>query len=198
MNSTARRILDYLEQHGPATTVELARHLGRTRQNIQHHLGNLQTEGWVVATGQRPPAGRGRPATVYRLHPARLRHNLDGLCRALLDLLLAGQDEAQAEALLDALAQRLSQQSEPPGGNLTQRLYHAIRRLNDLGYQARWEAHADAPRVVLARCPYLTLAEEEPILCRMDALLIQRLTAMPVMQTARRETDGRVCIFRIG
>ncbi len=198
MHTTARRILDTLAQYGPLSAGEIARHLRLTPQNVRHHLSRLRADGWVLPADPAPATGRGRRAMRYTLHPARREHNLAGLCHALLDLWLEGQSEAAADARLEALAQRLAHLSTPPGGNLTQRLYHAVRRLNALGYQARWEAHADAPRVVLDHCPYLSLAEEQPALCRMDAHLLQQLCAAPVTQTARRGTDGRVCVFRIG
>jgi predicted ArsR family transcriptional regulator len=93
-----------------------------------------------------------------------------------------------------------------PGGDrlpasLTHRLYQAVQRLNELGYQARWEAHSEAPRLLLGHCPYAAILPGHPELCKMDAYLLEGLLGVPVAQTKKRAQDSRgarYCLFIAG
>jgi predicted ArsR family transcriptional regulator len=85
--------------------------------------------------------------------------------------------------------------------NLTQRLGLAVQRLNEMGYQARWEAHRDAPRLFLGHCPYLAILPEHPELCQMDAHLLENLLGVPASQVKKRAQDSRgarYCLFVAG
>lgn len=80
------------------------------------------------------------------------------------------------------------------------RLAAAVERLNASNYHARWEAHSSGPRLVLGHCPYATLPDRRPELCRMDAALLKNLLGAGVEQIARLERTemGNVyCVFRL-
>jgi predicted ArsR family transcriptional regulator len=67
-------------------------------------------------------------------------------------------------------------------------------------YQARWEAHADAPRLTLGHCPYAAILPEHPELCALDAALLETLLGAPATQVAKLARDGRggmYCLFVI-
>ena len=96
------------------------------------------------------------------------------------------------DPLLDSAEKALS--------NLTQRLYRTIQNLNQLHYQARWEAHADAPRLILEHCPFLSVQDIHPEVCQIDGLLLAGLLRTDVVQIARlvEEKHGaKSCIFRV-
>lgn len=57
-------------------------------------------------------------------------------------------------------------------------------------YQARWEAGAEGPRVILGHCPYVGLVEQHPQLCQMDASLLVELLDGDVRQTAKLEVGA--------
>jgi predicted ArsR family transcriptional regulator len=81
---------------------------------------------------------------------------------------------------------------------ITRRLALAIERLNTLHYQARWEAHAQGPRVIFELCPYTPIIARHPELCRMDKFLLQELLGLEVSLSAKLELNTRglpFCMF---
>jgi predicted ArsR family transcriptional regulator len=84
--------------------------------------------------------------------------------------------------------------------SLTQRLYHTIQILNKLHYHARWEAHADSPRLILGFCPYHRVQARHPELCQVDAFMLEELLQAQVEQIARlvkERNDLTSCIFKV-
>lgn len=196
--STRQRILEILLTRQPVTADELANVLHLTPANIRHHLGKLERDGRVIAVGERPPRGRGRPPRMFALSVR--GEGTDRLAGRLLDQALDALAPDQRADFLRALALRLGGTIEG-GPHITQRLGAAIRRLNELEYQARWEAHALAPRVILGNCPYAAIIAEHPELCQMDAHLLENLLGQPVAQTAKLERNLQglpVCVFVTG
>ena len=62
----------------------------------------------------------------------------------------------ERRAALRRIAMRIGRQ--PSGaGNLTQRLNACVHLLNEMNYQARWEARSSGPRLVFSHCPYATI-----------------------------------------
>jgi len=203
MKTSRQRLLEYIQKHRVVTSRELSRALKMTAANARHHLSILEAQGLVEVVGERPPRGRGRPARLYSLSAQALGHGLYELSAALLDELLAGKSGLELQNSLDRIAGRLGgpiAQSEVDG-SLTQRLYYSIQRLNELGYQAHWEAHAEGPQVILGRCPYANLLAAHPELCRMDAALLEELLEVQALQTAKLAIDRngeRFCMFSLG
>ena len=79
--------------------------------------------------------------------------------------------------------------------HITRRLAAVIEFLNRLGYAARWEAHAAAPRIIFEHCPYALLVAKHPELCRMDAFLLMQRLDRQVEQTACLERNARGTLF---
>ena len=203
MKTSRQRLLEYIQNHRVVTSRELSRALKMTAANARHHLSILEEQGLVEVVGERPPRGRGRPARLFSLSAHALGHGLHELSAALLDELLSEKGDAQIQDTLDRIAQRLvgSMAEDESDGSLTRRLYHSIQRLNELGYQAHWEAHAEGPQVILGRCPYTSLLSDHPELCRMDAALLQELLGIRAVQTAKLAVDRngeRFCMFAVG
>ena len=200
MTNTRRRILEYLESHDSATAVELSHALGVTAADIRHHINALREENVITVMGERPPAGRGRSSQLYSLTHQAMADNLDRLAKALLLESLQPLDSDERRAFLNRLAQRLVGEVSSRGG-LPSRLFLAVQRLNQLNYQARWEAHAGAPRIFFNRCPYAAILPEHPELCQLDALVLNALLGVPVSQVAKLARDrrgGTYCLFNIG
>lgn len=206
MPTSRKLILEYLQHKPLATTVELSRALKMTPANVRHHLRLLIEEGAVEVAERDPARRRGRPASLYALTQKSQSHNLDGLAHALLKTHLANlSDEGRSLALQQIAGllaagedgQPASQQAHPLG-SLAHRLYQAMQHLNELGYQARWEAHSQAPRLLLGHCPYAAILPEHPELCQVDAYLLESLVGAPVTQTKKRAQDSRgarYCLF---
>jgi predicted ArsR family transcriptional regulator len=204
MKTSRQRVLEYVQAHYPVTAADLSQALHMTEANARHHLSILQERGLLQPAGQRPARAKGRPAQLYRPSDQILGHNLDQLAAALLALLKSRADEGEMDEALRSLAGRIAppglSEQQPGGENLTRRLYLAVRRLNELHYQARWEAWRGAPRLILGHCPYAAIIDHHPELCRMDAYILGGLAQAQVEQTAKLapDTQGALhCIFRI-
>lgn len=191
MPTTSRqKILDYLKRNRIASPREVARALRMTPANARRHLGILAADGRVQVVSQ-AVAGRGRPGKAYRLSGALAGDNLSALAEALLT-------EAGTSVGMEALGRRLGGDPIPSRLPLMRRLAAAVERLNAMRYQARWEAGAEGPRMMLGHCPYAALVGRHPELCRMDAALLGYLLGREVLQVAKMEPGGtQPCIFRL-
>lgn len=195
--TTRLRILDYLRKQPAASALELSRALGVTRANVRHHLTVLEANGLVEVIGRRG-MGRGRPENVYSLSRRVLGDSLDHLASALLEAHLGPLDANGREAALRSLAQRLATQAAGEAMSLPRRLNETVRFLNERHYQARWEASAEGPRLILGHCPYAAILERHPELCLLDAFLLEERLGYPVQQVARLErvpSGARQCVF---
>jgi len=207
MKSTRQRLLDYLRAHPDATAADLARGLRLTHADVRYHLNLLLGEGVLAVTGRRR-RGRGRPGRTLRLASAVDPQRFDLLSSALLSETLSDLSPEEQESFLRRLAERLgvlpvqvekgengvkrsAQRKAGEGGrqasvltphptSLAARLVTAVARLNDLGYRARWEAHAVSPRLILEHCPFSSLHNTHPELRRLDILLIETLVGEKV------------------
>jgi predicted ArsR family transcriptional regulator len=193
--------VEYLRKEQTATVRELARALGMTGANVRHHLVVLEGTDLIEVRGQRRE-GRGRPVNVYGLSRRVLGDALDELSHALLEEWLAALSEGKREVALAALGRRLAAGGAGEAGlSLTGRLALTVTRLNELRYQARWEAGPAGPRLILGHCPYAAIIEKHPELCRMDSYLLQERLSQAATQTAKLERSPRgqtFCAFIIG
>ncbi len=201
MVSTRNKILAFLANRGPASAVELSHALKLTAANIRHHLQVLQNEGVVIPIQTTSKGNRGRPARLYGLIDHKKAHNLDRLCAAILLQIRATASPIEKKDLLRSIAHQLvADRSTPPATNLTQRLIHAAKTLNQMSYKASWEAHREAPTIKFAHCPYASIVDSFPELCQMDIFLLEKLMQCPVELLATRQPTGsgeHICRFRL-
>jgi predicted ArsR family transcriptional regulator len=198
--ATRLRILDHLRKQQTATVDELSSALTMTGANVRHHLSLLESNELIELVSQRRE-GRGRPVAVYGLSRRMMGDGLDGLAGAMLEGLLRNAPESVREAGLKSVALQLG------GNNMTGRVPSAIRqltqavdRLNELHYQARWEAGIDGARIILGHCPYAAIIATYPELCRMDAYLLEQCSGSAVEQTAKLQPSTKgypFCVFRV-
>ncbi len=138
--------------------------------------------------------GRGRPEKMYSLSQAALGDNLSALTNALLT-------EAGSGLNIEALASHILNSGQFINLPIAKRLVILVEKLDEMHYQARWEAGAEGPRVIFGRCPYAKVIDGHPELCKMDAALLEKALGRPVSQSPKNETIGRgLCpfIFRVG
>lgn len=190
--TTRQKIIEYLKRNRTVSCRELARALQMTPANARHHLGILAADGRVEIFNQRQK-GRGRPEKVYRLAGTLAGDNLSMLADALLM-------EAGWKVDFEAVGRRIAGESITTSQSLMRRLVSAIERLNTMRYQARWEAGAEGPRIILGHCPYAAIIENHPELCQMDAALLGRLLGGEIRQEAKLEVgagDLPFCAFML-
>lgn len=198
MKTTRARIMEVLHTRRVATASELSRILHLTTADIRHHLSILTYQGVVEVAGHRPTRGRGRPNQLFELTRDATQHNLDNLAGSLLKEASNSLPTPEYQVYLHRIASRLIQESLTWDSIPSRRMIQAVGMLNAMNYQARWEAHAGAPHVILGHCPYASILAQHPELCQLDAFLLQEMLGSPVTQTAKLKPDLQglpQCVF---
>ena len=194
MTTSRQKILTHLKKTRSASAREIARALKLSAPNVRHHLSVLSSDGRVEMTSVHNREGRGRPEKVYSLSEAALGDNLSALAQAVLTV-------AGSSLNLEAVASLILDESPFAGQSMNKRLALLVEKLNEMHYQARWEAGAGGPRVLFGRCPYARVIEAHPEICTMDVALLQKTLARPVSALKKNETTVKgMCpfIFQIG
>jgi predicted ArsR family transcriptional regulator len=196
MTIARQKVLAHLKKTRAASAREIARALNMSAPNVRHHLSVLCSDGRVDAlrTAVNNREGRGRPEKMYSLSQAALGDNLSGLVNALLT-------EAGSGLNVEALASHILNSSQFANLPVAKRLVVLVEKMDEMHYQARWEAGAEGPRVIFGRCPYAKVIDGHPELCKMDVALLEKALGRPVSQSPKNETVGRgLCpfIFRVG
>lgn len=200
MKTTRRRLIEYLGVKKVASARDLARVLKLTAADARHHLTSLEDEG-VVQVVERRSHGRGRPTQLYGLSREVNRHNLNKLADAVISVCIDGLADELKDSTLEQIASHIAEGFQTPDGNFTQQLTRVVRQLNTLNYQARWEAHISAPRILISHCPYASVLTQHPdIICKIDEFLLCQLLSRSVSRITKQDKDERsevLCIFRI-
>ena len=187
---TARqKVLAHLKKTRAASAREIARALKMSAPNVRHHLGILTSDGRLEITSVRQRGGRGRPEKMYSLSQSALGDNLS----VLADAMLNGKVNVEAVGERIAQSQGLVGFANQP---MPKRLSLLVEKLNEMHYQARWEAGAEGPRVIFGRCPFAKIIENHPELCKMDTAMLGASLGRPVMQLQKNEAGTRgLCPF---
>ena len=187
---TARqKVLAHLKKTRAASAREIARALKMSAPNVRHHLGILTSDGRLEITSVHQRGGRGRPEKMYSLSQSALGDNLS----VLADAMLNGKVNMEAVGERIAQLQGLTGFASQP---LPKRLSLLVEKLNEMHYQARWEAGAEGPRVIFGRCPFAKIIENHPELCKMDTAMLGASLGRPVMQLQKNEAGTRgLCPF---
>jgi predicted ArsR family transcriptional regulator len=196
-DTTRTKILKFLQSEQTSTPAEIARTLNVTAAAVRYHLARLENEGLIERRAAKTHFEPGRPAQVFRLSPQSQPNFMAGLASALLASHLKQSSPDSVDAFWANLAMQIAD-SDPESLQLPRRLSFSIRELNRMNYQARWEAGAQGPRILLFNCPYADIWPQFPGLCQMDLHLLERWTGRKLQQTARIDLFGRkhtACIF---
>ena len=194
MTTSRQKILTHLKKTRSASAREIARALKLSAPNVRHHLSVLCSDGRVEMTAVHNRGERGRPEKAYSLSEAALGDNLSALTQAILT-------EAGSKVRMEAVARLLLGEQQFAGLPMNRRLALLIEKLNEMHYQAKWEAGAGGPRVLLGHCPYARVIDAHPEICTMDAALLKKALVREVSQTKKNETPIKgMCpfIFQIG
>lgn len=188
--TTRQRILTHLKKASTASAREIARALDLSAPNVRHHLGVLCADGRVESANVIGRGERGRPEKRYSLSQAALGDNLSALTEALLA-------EAGSKVDWEAVARRILGAGEASQLPVAARLRALVEKLNEMHYQARWEAGADGPRVIFGRCPYAAVIEGHPELCQMDVRMLEIFLGREVRQLGKIEKAQGMCVFGV-
>lgn len=188
MTTSRQKILTHLKKTRAASAREIARALKLSAPNVRHHLSVLCSDGRVEMTAVHNREGRGRPEKVYSLSEAALGDNLSALAEAVLTV-------AGSSLRMEAVARLVLDDGQFAGLSMNRRLALLVEKLNEMHYQARWEAGAGGPRVLFGRCPYARVVENHPELCAMDVAVLKNALAREVSQTQKNEPVRGLCPF---
>ena len=175
-----QKILDHIKKVRTASAREIARALKMSAPNVRHHLSVLRKDGRVEVTSTKSRGQKGRPEKTYSLGNKLIGDNLEVLADALLmekvDTTKVGKQIAKFQNLKPT-------KKQPPALALSQ----FVEKINEMHYQAHWEAGAEGPRVVFGRCPYSKLIANHPELCDMDTALLEESLSQAVIRVEKNE-----------
>ncbi|MEW6017695.1 MAG: metalloregulator ArsR/SmtB family transcription factor [Pseudomonadota bacterium] len=198
MNTPADAILLRLKTHGPASTAELAAHLGVTRQAVRLQTEKLAAQGLLATESVRGAVGR--PGARWSLTPAAQSRFPDAHAQVTVELLEAVREEFGV-AGLDRLIQRRETASREAylraladAPDFEARLDQLTRLRAAEGYMAEWSPAGDGAYVLVENhCPICAAASACQGFCRSELDLF-RLALAPakveridhILQGARR------------
>ena len=208
MITSRERIFNYIEKYHTVTSGDISTSFGVTRANVRYHLDILLHQGLIEIVGKRISRRKGRPDLLYSVSKLNRRNNLDYLSNAILKE-LKRQFPEKINEIFKAVAVTISNSVRSVGiediqsdevKQLSQVLRTTIEHLDELNYQAHWEAHAEGPRIILKNCPYQQIEPQHPDICQLDRYLIEYLSNSRVNQIGKLEPDERNiphCIFEV-
>lgn len=171
------RVLDYVRAHSPVRVTEVAGALGLHANTVREHLDAVVTLGLVERATART-AGRGRPATLYRVSaadPAVAVRDYAGLATALAGQLArtSVQPERDARAAGVEWGRELLDDRSHAGRDARQTVLEALARL---GFAPDDDPGTSGARrgVALRRCPLLDAARRYPtIVCQVHLGIVE-------------------------
>ena len=196
---------DPVDREQAATAVGVARHVAK------FHLDKLESDGLLDVEYSRPPGrrgpGAGRPAKRYRRSsrdvsvslPER-RYDLAGRVMAQAISTATESGVSVAEALRTAAAAAGHALGEQARGRLGHRPSRAacIRAVSGVLADCGYEPRADGDGIILANCPFRSLAEDyTDVVCGMNLDLIDGLLETCARSKLRAQLDpgaGRCCV----
>jgi len=189
MLTARQKILAHLKKTRAASAREIARALKMSAPNVRHHLGILVSDGRLEMMAVHQRGGRGRPEKIYSLSRAALGDNLAALADALMSV-------EGFRLNVDGTASQLLDSAQFINLPITKRLTLLVEKLNEMHYQARWEAGAEGPRVLFGRCPYAKIIERHPELCKIDSVMLEKALGSRVERFTKTESGVRgLCPF---
>jgi predicted ArsR family transcriptional regulator len=184
MITARQKVLAHFKKNRSASAREIGRALNMSAPNARHHLGILVSDGRLEVTSVQQHAERGRPEKMYSLSQSAQGDNLSVLAEALLE----GRVDLDAVGKSIALSQGLTGIANQP---MPKRLSLLIEKLNEMHYQARWEAGAEGPRVIFGRCPFSKIIEAHPGLCKLDGTMLETALGRPIVSFKKPESNMR-------
>ena len=198
MTAPADAILLRLKTGGPASTAELAAHLGVTRQAVRLQTEKLAAQGLLA--GEQSRGGVGRPGARWNLTAAGHARFPDAHAQVTVELLEAVRDEFGPDGL-DRLIRRREDASRnlymaalAADADLEARLDRLTRLRAAEGYMAEWSSAGDGTYVLVENhCPICAAATACQGFCRSELTLFREALAPAkveridhILQGARR------------
>jgi predicted ArsR family transcriptional regulator len=198
MKTSRQRLFQYLEKKQVVTVQDISLALKMTPANARHHLSILIDQGNVEVVGKLIGKGRGRPFMLYKSVKPSLNNNLVDLTRILIQELFKSKSNRDREQQLKIIAHKLINWDIPNSKQQYKILNDTVHQLNQMNYNARWEAHHEAPHIILDNCPYLEIVGDFPEICKINKYILEEMLRKKVSQTVKLEStkSGFIrCVF---
>ena len=197
VESPAGQIMGLLRR-GPMTVEELAQELGLSGNAVRQQLAILERDGMVGQGESR--RGVSKPARTYGLTAdAELLFSraYAPVLTQLLHVLDERLDPTEFDKLMRDVGRRLMADRPRPTGDLRQRAEAASALLNELGGQARVEAHNGGFVIRGYGCPLSAATQRHPEACNAVESLLTEFAGIPVAKCCDVE-DRLRCCFEVG
>jgi predicted ArsR family transcriptional regulator len=165
---------------------------------VRHHLSSLQADGLVEARVERRSVGR--PHHVFSLSEAGeelFPKQYVSLTRRLLDQLKQNASPELVSLLFEEIANGIIAEhaEQLEGKSNTERMKALAQILKNEGFLVQWEESDGEYRITEHNCPYRTLGEKHPVICKLDQTLITTVLDSPAeKQSCRLDGDNR-CVY---
>lgn len=191
-------VLALLKARGAASLVEIAEHLGVSKQGALRHLEALQVRELVeVSTDEhRKP---GRPGHVYRLTPAAADHFPSGY-RALAVELLDFMEASQVERFFATRARRLEAEygARLAGLDFEERVRELARLTAEQGHMTELiEGPRGGIQLRHCNCPIQDVAARGGHACKQELDAYRRLLGAAVARSSWLGAGDTSCTYNI-
>jgi predicted ArsR family transcriptional regulator len=197
-NKTRRSILAFARK-GPVTIADLVVATGLSVNAVRFHLGSLEAEGLVAASGTQRPAGPGKPAALYMVTPEadlKFSRAYAPVLAACIAELRSSVPEKQVIPFLGRVGKRLGSAAAAKGKSLSSRVKAASDFLNAVGGVTSVTRSNGCYRIVGKGCPLAAVVKEEPCTCIAVEALISEIVGRRATEHCDR--SGRPsCCFEI-
>ncbi|MCB9454849.1 MAG: DeoR family transcriptional regulator [Anaerolineaceae bacterium] len=205
MQETRQHILEILKEHGQATVDDIVAELQQRRGaitavTVRHHLNRLHEDGLITAPELRRRSTPGRPQHIYMLTEKAkdfFPDNYQPVTTALLKELSNHLPTSTINVILEATASRMAQDACIGADSLPQRLDQVVEYLNQHGYDASWQPHAEGYALETANCPYHEVSEPNHVLCSMDMHFVASLLGVVPRLLSRASEGAEKCAYLI-
>jgi predicted ArsR family transcriptional regulator len=200
IQSTRRRILEYLQRNGRGTVKELGELLGLTSTGIRQHLTVLERDGLVAAREER---GRvGRPTLVYTLTneaDALFPKTYDVLASVLLEEIRASEGNEKLHTLLHNVAARLAApyRERVSGKDRAGRVKETARIMEEQGCLVDVSETGGDYYIDEYTCPFPKTAERDRAVCALHVDFVRILSGDDARLTRSLMRGERACTYRI-
>ena len=198
MQGTRKQITEAIKTSGGATVLELAELVNVSPVTVRHHLSSLQADGLAEARVERRSVGR--PHHVFFLTEAGeelFPKQYLSLTRRLLDQLKNNAPPELVATLFEEIANEIIAENaaQLEGKSKAERMKALARILQNEGFLVQWEETNGEYRIIEHNCPYRSLGEQHPIICKLDHTLITTILDSPAeKQSCRLDGDNR-CVY---
>lgn len=202
MQNTSRHILDVIRKTGHSTTAQLSVEMDMTKANVRYHLNKLEKDGWIRKAGKIDHNGKGRKDIIFETTPkCESRFNLSTL-KMMYKVLFEGKTREEFNQNRELFVDTFMETNNilPLSGSLPQRLFALLRVLNEVGYNAAWQAGPDGPQITIKECPYRSFIVDCKRMCLVDKRIMEKIlggsSPVDILQASHGKPESS-CIFKV-